>query len=214
MVKVYVGRKRELYIFPEALLVERFPFFNAAFQSGFRESTDKSIELAEDDPAAFSYVMNMAFGEGWKMSAKLEGVDAQLKPANAYIVADKLGRPDLASSISEDYQCLFYNGGSFDDYLVCSKAAKLVYENTAESAPIRAVMVEMAAHQYNHFQCFTYEEMEKWSKTIRCHPKFHVAVMISIKQESLLRTRFRCNCNLPSCEGHTMRLLRHGGHGD
>jgi hypothetical protein len=137
MVKVYVGRKRELDIFPEALLVERFPFFNAAFQSGFRESTDKSIDLAEDDPAAFSYVINMAFGEGWKMSAKLESVGAQLKLANAYIVADKLGRPDLASSISEDYQCLFYNEGSFDDYLVCGRAAKLVYENTAESAPIR-----------------------------------------------------------------------------
>ncbi|PMD38767.1 hypothetical protein L207DRAFT_584161 [Hyaloscypha variabilis F] len=127
MVKVYVGRKRELYIFPEALLVERFPFFNAAFQSGFRESTDKSIDLAEDDPAAFSYVINMALGEGWKMSAKLESVGAQLKLANAYIVADKLGRPDLASSISEDYQCLFYNEGSFDDYLVCGRAEKLVY---------------------------------------------------------------------------------------
>jgi hypothetical protein len=202
---------KELYIFPEALLVERLLFFKAAFQSG---STDKSIDLAEDDPAAFSYVINMVFGEGWKISAKLEGVDAQLKLANAYIVADKMGRPDLASSISEDYQCLFYNEGSFDGYLVCGRAAKLAYEKTSESAPIRAVMVEMAAHQYNHFQCFNYKEIENLSKAIMCHPKFHVAVVICIKQASLLRTRFRCNCNLPSCKVHTMKLLGNGGHGD
>jgi len=202
MVKVYVGRKRELYIFPEALLSERFPFFRAALQSIFRESTEKTVNLPEDDPAAFSYVINLAFGEGWKMSAKLKGIDAQFRLAKAYVIADKLGRPDLASSISEDYGWLFYVEGSFDDYLVCAKSVKLVYESTTESAPIRTVMVEMAVHQYHHFKCFTPDEMEKWSKSVASHFKFHTDVMMALKQR-LAEVDYRNYfCNLPYCGVH------------
>jgi hypothetical protein len=58
MVRIYVGPKRDLWVLPEEALCDRVQFFKSAFQSGFRESSEKVLELPEDDPIAFEFVFD------------------------------------------------------------------------------------------------------------------------------------------------------------
>ena len=54
MVELLVGPRKHSFQLPEAVLCTVSPFFKAAFQSGFKETTEKVMFLPEDLPEAFS----------------------------------------------------------------------------------------------------------------------------------------------------------------
>jgi hypothetical protein len=62
MVKISVGPDRKLWVLPEQLLCDRVDFFKSVFQSGLQESKEKILELPEDDPTSFAYILDTIFG--------------------------------------------------------------------------------------------------------------------------------------------------------
>ncbi|THV48585.1 hypothetical protein BGAL_0239g00070 [Botrytis galanthina] len=51
---LYVGIDRKKYIVHKKILCDHSEFFNAGFNSGFKEATDGEMHLPEDDPATFA----------------------------------------------------------------------------------------------------------------------------------------------------------------
>jgi hypothetical protein len=177
-----------LFIFPEAFLCDRIKFFKSAFQSGFRESTEKSIDLPEDDPVAFSFIIDHTLGNGSEMSDKVLPENIQLALCKAYVLADKLGCLDAVQKTVDNYlevhRCWEYEE-DFESRLVCPGASRFVYENTPESAPIRQTIVNAATDLYHSSTRFSAERMKMWLESATSHPKFHVDIMVSIRKESM-----------------------------
>jgi hypothetical protein len=132
MVRIYFGPQRTLWVLPEDLICDRVKFFKAAFQSDFRESKEKVLELPEDDPVAFAYVLDGILGDVPGMQGRVPDGDddaIQLALCNAYILADKLGREDIMTWACDIYE---YRSppveSSWGVPVVSPPAAKLVYE--------------------------------------------------------------------------------------
>ncbi len=181
--KVYVGSERKLFIFPEVLLCDRFEFFRAAFQGGFRESTEKSIDLPEDDPFAFSFVIDRALQDTLDIQTKVDAKDVQLVLCKAYFLADKLGRFDIAEDAERDWLHFVRTREIPADRIVCPRTIKLVYNNTSESTSFRDSMVFIAARTYFDSGCMSSNVLEEWLKSVSSHSEFHFEVMRSIKQK-------------------------------
>jgi hypothetical protein len=65
-VKIYVGPERKLWSLNEELLCDRVPFFKSAFKSGWKEGKSKVMELPDDDPEAFGYLVDWVYTKGLK----------------------------------------------------------------------------------------------------------------------------------------------------
>jgi hypothetical protein len=101
MVKIYVGAELKLWVLPERLLCDRIEYFKSAIQSGFGEGKDKLLALPEVDPTAFTYILDMIFGEQHDNATKdfSSSYDAQqLMWCKVYSLADKLGCGNLVTS--------------------------------------------------------------------------------------------------------------------
>jgi hypothetical protein len=179
-----------LFIFPEAFLCDQIKFFKSAFQSGFRESTEKSIDLPEDDPVAFSFIIDHTLGNGSRMSDKVPPENIQLALCKVYVLADKLGCLDAVQLTVDHYFDVvrhWEHEEDFESQLVCRRASRFVYENTPESASIRKTIVRAATGLYHSPTYFSAERMKMWSESATSHPKFHVDIMVSIRNESVSR---------------------------
>lgn len=201
---VYVGPDRKLFTFPETLLCDRFEFFESAFQSGFRESLEKAIDLPEDDPVAFAYVIDHAFQEDTYMTNKVAIEEVQLALAKVYVLADKLGRPDLVCDTESEYRRVLKNSPSLLHQPICPRGAKFVYENTSESSRMRRTMVDLAVEKYNLESCFTAEWMKEWLESATSHPQFHFDVMIELKKRIYHENDDKADCNSLSCINHSI----------
>jgi hypothetical protein len=202
MVHVYVGPDRKLFIFPETLLCDRFEFFKSAFQSGFRESMEKAIDLPEDDPVAFAYVIDHAFQEETRMTKKVAVEEVQLALAKAYVLADKLGREDIAREAKTEYDHQFNFSRSIASQIVCPRAARYIYQNSSESSTMRCTMVNMAVTKYFSKPCFTAKWTKEWSESATSHPQFHAEIMVEIKKRICQENDDETDCSNASCIVH------------
>jgi hypothetical protein len=177
-----------LFIFPEAFLCDHIKFFKSAFQNGFRESTEKSIDLPEDDPVAFSFIIDHTLGNGSEMKDKVLPENVQLALCKAYVLADKLGCLDaVQETVDNDLHVVrqWEHDEDFESRLVCRRASRFVYENTPESASIRKTIVRAATGLYHSPTYFSAERMKMWLESATSHPKFHTDIMVSIRNESV-----------------------------
>lgn len=185
MVRIYVGPQKTLWCLPESLLCDRVKFFKSAFQSGFRESKEKILELSHDNPVAFSYVVDGILGRCRNMNRRVkEGDDAiQLALCKAYLLADKLGLRDIANKAARHYEELLWEGLEIQPTgLAFPPAVKLVYENSLEVDTMRRTICSISAGWYSGLICCSEEELKKWSELLMCHPQFHLDMMRAIKK--------------------------------
>lgn len=124
------------------LLCDTSGFFRAALSGNFQESTNQAIEMVEDDPEVFCYFQYWAY----------TGVIEQ-KPHNRFEMS---WRTIAGIYIFAEARCIpgLQNGAM--DVLIskheCSARAPIdeygyIYENTAETSPVRRFLAEWAAHR-------------------------------------------------------------------
>lgn len=94
----------ELFVAHEELLNHRVDYFRAAFQGHFmdriKESTEKGMELPEDDLDAFSHVLTWVYGNApsCKKAHDHSTDDGHLLEwCKAYVLTDKIGNEYFAS---------------------------------------------------------------------------------------------------------------------
>lgn len=200
MVKIYVGPERKLWILPEALLCDRVEFFKSAFRSGFRESQEKVLELPDDDPMAFELVLNDILGEkDWDGSdtglGHLDQDSTQLIYCKAYVLADKIGRPDISKVMDGKFlEFMLTTSGTTSEtpsailappLCVSPVVAIFVYQNTADGSALRASLIVLAVRRLQRMVCATGEMLKEWNESTSSHPDFMFDVMRSNRVLSL-----------------------------
>lgn len=185
MVKIYVGAERKLWILPEALLCNHVEFFKSAFQSGFRESQDKVLELPEDDPMAFQLVLNDILGYRDQEDSDIEiehldGYAIQLVYCKAYVLADKIGRPDISARMCSSFISCMLVLSVFQPApprCVSPFAVKFAYQNTSEQTELRRSLTVVAVRILEKMVCATAKMFEEWNESASSHPGFLSDIM-------------------------------------
>lgn len=144
------------------------------------------------------------------MKNRVTTEEVQLALVKAYVLADKLGRPDLAHEANEEYCDLFLHGECFEHQPVCPRAIRYVYVNTPEDAWLRHTMVDIMGTKYYDEVCFTAEWMTKWLESATSHSQFHFDIMIFLKQQTQQDLIGADECVGPSCMIHFFGIHKFG----
>ena len=202
MVRIYVGPKRALWVLPEEALCDRVQFFKSAFQSGFRESSEKVLELPEDDPIAFEFVLDYIL-QDWpdtEFISTLESPEAiQMAWCQVWVLTDKLGLPDFSEE-AIGYYVEYFSGLALSERVVPPAAAKFLYENTSDLCEMRETLTKSAVEVYEGLECSCEEVMEQRSASAASHPKFHADIMVLLKKTQLQKAWKDIASNLTSCK--------------
>ncbi|KAL8670566.1 MAG: hypothetical protein Q9168_004904 [Polycauliona sp. 1 TL-2023] len=131
-VRVSTGEAAEQWKIHQSLLTSRSPFFAAAMNGSFKEATTNTIELVEDDPAAFRYLVR------WLYTGK-PGIDLHhpLTAIHAWGLGEKLQCPTFQDHAMR--QLIEYCRG---EYFV-EEMMRLVYEISPPDCKLR----KFALHQ-------------------------------------------------------------------
>ncbi|KAE9371967.1 hypothetical protein N431DRAFT_456726 [Stipitochalara longipes BDJ] len=206
MVKIYVGPERKLWVLPEQLLCDRNKFFKAAFQSGFRESKEKMLELPGDDPTALAYILDRILGVPWDEEYNFGGnhEDGQLILCKIHVLAHKLGCHDHSNaewSYSNEFRREIHECLSTGKELplVSPAAAKYLYENTGDDSSMRQMLAGFLATIQLINPPVGDSQMENWVLRAASHPRFHFDVMAFMRDHIKLSAK---DCELDCCAIH------------
>jgi hypothetical protein len=201
MVQIYVGPNRALWVLPEHALCDRVNFFKSAFQTGFRESSEKVLELPEDCPVAFEYVIEHVLqgcADGDIIERLKDPEDIHMAWCRTWVLADKLGCPKISIDAEHSY-CQFLFSLQFQCRIASPAAVKFLYENSSDSCVLRKKLAKVAADTYQDIACFCDDFMDRWSESAVSHPKFLSDIMILLKRKLPEKQRIDVGCRNASC---------------
>lgn len=189
MVTLFVGTSQKPFYVHVDLLCDASSFFKAAFTGGFKESSDKTMQLPEDDENIFSLFVDWLYHQRYEMlpqpgdddedtydeddhvvKVRKEG-DRYLSAFKVYVLAEKYDVPDLKWLLTKT---LFADGGSCR-HGPSNASISYLYGHTAQSAGIRRLIADWHAwcmdpvhFGYRKFRAF----LEK-------HPEFSADINLS-----------------------------------
>ncbi|KAH8781821.1 hypothetical protein BGZ57DRAFT_853000 [Hyaloscypha finlandica] len=106
MVRIYVGSQRRLWVLPEEALCDRVQFFKSTFQGGFREGDEKVLELPEDDPIAFGFILDRIL-QRWATADDINKLGdpevANTVWCRTWVLADKLGCSNISTHVNSPF---------------------------------------------------------------------------------------------------------------
>ncbi|KAL8702548.1 MAG: hypothetical protein Q9201_004289 [Fulgogasparrea decipioides] len=159
-VKVGTGDTATVWSLPKNLLTHISPFFDAALNGPWTESTSGCVELNDDDPAAFRLFLRWLFA--WML------IDSETYPTkitqgsdpamgvHAWVLGDKLGVPQF-----QDYVLahLWYSNIEATNIV---DVVRLAYENTSTGSKLRLwIAWELLGYMNN-----SGFEVEHWVKLV------------------------------------------------
>jgi len=196
MVRIYVGSQRRLWVLPEEALCDRVQFFKSTFQGGFREGDEKVLELPEDDPIAFGFILDGIL-QGWATADDINKLGdsevVNMAWCRAWVLADKLGCPKISMHVTTAY-LMYLSNLSLDERMIPPAAAKYLYENTSEPCELRETLVRVAATTYQAFDCCCEDRMRRWSESAASHPKYLSDIMALLKSRLLKNPSTKVVC--------------------
>lgn len=144
---VFVGPKRKEFVIHKALLCHLSPYFRSALNSVFIEGRNNAVELQDEDPACFQYIVAWMYRgtlcqfqyEGG--SSREEAISLCTQTCRLYYLADFLRIEALLA------QLLSYLHGLFDRFRdqkivpLNSDVIVHLYRNTTEASELRAAVM-------------------------------------------------------------------------
>jgi hypothetical protein len=196
MVRIYVGSQRSLWVLPEEALCDRVQFFKSTFQGGFREGDEKVLELPEDDPIAFGFILDHIL-QGWageNAINKLGDPEAvSMAWCRTWVLADKLGCPNISKRVEIAYSS-HLSHLSLDEKIIPPAAAQYLYENTSEPCELRETLVRVAVNTYQAFDCCCEDRVTQWLESAASHPKYLSDIMAFLKSRLLKNPSTKVVC--------------------
>jgi hypothetical protein len=120
-VTIYVGPDREAFKLSKDLLCYVSPFFRAAFEGDFKESNEQTMELLEDDVAAFEHVVSYMYRGIFGSDNVHQNQIASCRPsAKIFTVisllelAERLQIPDMKLAALTDLEWALHSGHSIE----------------------------------------------------------------------------------------------------
>ncbi|KAF4625607.1 hypothetical protein G7Y89_g12559 [Cudoniella acicularis] len=196
MVDLYIGPTEEHFRAHKRLLCDKIPYFDKMFNGGFKEASDNTAKLPEDNPDTFEDLLNMAVysAEPYTLSPLTNtaasiytGKEFPFDPLNLYCLAEKLCLPLLMDNVLEayfDYQRLNYKYPSID---FCCQ----VYARTPEGSHFREYVVQVVYSLLNEDHGKQNEELKTSWPTEEVQEKLFSIVDFSRDYIELSRERAR-----------------------
>lgn len=201
-VKIIVGPERKAFLINEALLCETSDFFHAAFRGGFREASEKEMELPEESPESFGLFINWLYSHTINnifdppdfcrrdpLSEEKEGgigtkafLEFEKRILKLWIFSEKFLLQPFFEYIQDDIVTLNYRAFEFQP-----ESIAFVWENTSEDSPIRKFLVDMAVEGLCH---------NKWMEMA----KFFVGCSSDFNREALASFHAHLEKDMESCE--------------
>lgn len=153
-VKLIVGASKNVFNVHEDILFNSSPVFKAAFDSDFKEGTERTMELPDEDVDLFDHFVSWLYS--WDFDHKMFDVSAPdtkqrfqehfMKAAHLFVFADKYDIGSLRISICDDlFDLSSYTTQKDADLVPSSGLVDYVYANTQRKAIIRVIIADWFA---------------------------------------------------------------------
>lgn len=148
VVTVYVGPEKNPFYIHKTLLSSKSTYFRAAFEGSFKEATEKSLYLADDDPHCFAFYVLWIYNQ--PLEHVSDTVDEKPSPSlddycRLYVLADKLGSEPLQNHVID-----IIHERADSEYCgpqLVPDTINYVWAHTLPSSQLRAILVDIMAWQ-------------------------------------------------------------------
>ena len=168
-----ISKDKAKAIVPKDPLCEISSFFRAAFMSQFKEATDQSIDLPEDDIETVEDFIQWLYSGKYSLgsSAEIKGTGYE-QPLRLLIFADKYDVTDLLKYLYEALIKSFKR----DSETPSQAAIRFVYESTYKGSGIRRLVAEKVVLCLPVSRWLQKETTYEWLLTV---PEFSVDLLIA-----------------------------------
>ncbi|KAL9023648.1 MAG: hypothetical protein Q9180_008157 [Flavoplaca navasiana] len=149
VVTILVGLEETPFRIHEGLLCSKSEYFRAAFEGSFKESTEKSVHLRDDDPKVFQFYAT------WIYTQKLviNSTNGQLKVdicCRLYVLADKLGSEDVQNKA---INLIHKSCTAYPSQGIGIDTINYVFDHSLPKSLLWAILVDIAAYELNIELC-------------------------------------------------------------
>ena len=183
MVDLIVGKKKTKITIHQDILFEASPVLKAAFTSKFREGSERSMHLPEDDPDHVDVLVQFLYSTEVKfydLSPNPKFDDVVMLAVHLWVLADKYEVVKVKNAICGYLSNLIR---SRSNPKAPPAAVTFIYENTTDTATIRQLLV--AWHLWQNDQAWLGDKDKRaWLLSL---PEFAVDVLSALSQASNIR---------------------------
>ena len=182
-VTLLVGEAKTAFHVHEAELFDASSFFKAAFTSEFRESSDRTMLLPEDDDSVVELFIDWLYRQRYKMTtpAAQGSGDIYMQPVRLFVLADKYDVPNLKNLILSQIFLRIKKDRVGRRCMPKLHTVAYAYEHTAENSPIRKLLAGSLTCRLSFLQRTATQE---W---LRNHSDVSTQVNVSFAKNMLKR---------------------------
>ncbi|CAN9202243.1 unnamed protein product [Alternaria alternata] len=183
--QVYEGQTREYYAHKAVLCLESGYFLNA-FTGGFREASESTIELHEDNPEYFGFFLKFIYTGIYDKDeiARLAGSDHSkrvLIPIGIYAVADKYDVAQIYEPAAEDVKVVLMNAVKDREGILTTPIKAHYGTEVKADGFMGRVITAVIFEQYNDLL-----NTEKFEKLLLAYPVFAADVALHSQRGKML----------------------------
>lgn len=174
-----VGETKTTFHVHEAELCEASPVFKAAFSSNFKESSERKMNLPEDDAELFNLLIEWLYGHRYDLPQpigdKTKDGTRFMEAMRLYVLADKYGVAGLKSCIAKTIFNTMKDGN-----VTGPNMDTVAYQNVSQTSGIRKLLADLYACNIN----FEWYERATTKARLQKNPEFATDVILSFVQHT------------------------------
>ena len=178
-VTLVVGETKAAFQVHEANLFEASPFFKAAFTSDFRERSEQTMTLPEDDEVIFELFVNWLYGQRYDISSPPADRTMFLEPIKLFVLADKYDVRSLKNLVVSQ---LFFAIKTVAKPPTLDEVS-YAYKHTSQKSTLRELLTDLLTTRFN-LGWFQEQSTQTW---LRDHPDISVDMNASFAKLTLKR---------------------------
>ncbi|KAI4268111.1 MAG: hypothetical protein LQ337_008031 [Flavoplaca oasis] len=142
VVTVLVGPEETAFRIHKGLLCSKSEYFRAAFEGSFRESTEKKIQLRDEDSKIFQFYAALIYTDKAALSWNEEEFDVDVC-CRLYVLADRLGSENIQNIVMD---VIHGRCSRLDLPIFGLGTINHVFNNTLPGSRLRAILIDVASY--------------------------------------------------------------------
>ena len=184
MVTLYVGNDREVFHIHRNLLCNASPVFKAAFAGKFKESSDLSMDLPDEDVGSLNRLVQWLYTKCYEVDdydskEHLQARHWQL--ARLYALADKYDIVTLRNDIVEEFFALFSAPKAVYSQNPSLELVEYVYTNSSKRCALRDLLAAEFCWKVSHSR-FSRVGVKDWLEGL---PALAADIVLAMAQKLL-----------------------------
>ncbi|KAF6232634.1 hypothetical protein HO173_009073 [Letharia columbiana] len=180
-VTLVVGEAETTFQVHEAELFEASPVFKAAFNSDFRESSERKMNLPEDDPDIFNLMVEWLYSHRYDIlqptGDKIRDETRFMEPMRLYVLADKYGMTSLKGCIANIIFKTLKPGNVTGPSI---ETIAYAYQNVPQTSGIRRLLADLYACNIN----FDWYKSPIAKPLLQKYPEFATDIILSFARHT------------------------------